>query len=108
MYTHTHTHTHTTNKPICEDDDVTILWNQGVYADREVNRPDIIIKNKKEKTCILIDVAIPAGQKCDAKGSRKETKIQKFMYTATTNVEHEMYDYTNYKWSHQNNNNKRF
>jgi hypothetical protein len=23
------------------------------------NRPDIIIKNKKEKTCILINVAIP-------------------------------------------------
>jgi len=24
------------------------------------NRPQIIIKNKKEKTCTLIDVAIPA------------------------------------------------
>ena len=32
------------------------------YTQREVtaNRPDIIIKNKKEKTCTLIDVAIPA------------------------------------------------
>jgi hypothetical protein len=27
-----------------------------------VNRPDIIIKNKKEKTCTLIDVAIPADR----------------------------------------------
>jgi hypothetical protein len=28
--------------------------------DREVlaNRPDIIVKNKKDKTCLLIDVAI--------------------------------------------------
>ena len=26
------------------------------------NRPDIIIKNKKEKTCTLIDVAIPADR----------------------------------------------
>jgi len=26
------------------------------------NRPDIIIKNKKEKTCTLIDVAIPADK----------------------------------------------
>jgi len=26
------------------------------------NRPDIIIKNKKEKTCKLIDVAIPADR----------------------------------------------
>jgi hypothetical protein len=26
------------------------------------NRPNIIITNKKEKTCILIDVAIPADR----------------------------------------------
>jgi len=37
--------------------------NKAVNTEREVtaNRPDIRIKNKKEKTCILIDVAIPAG-----------------------------------------------
>ena len=36
-----------------EQEDVTLLWNQAVHTDREVtaNRPDIIIKNKKEKTC---------------------------------------------------------
>ena len=41
---------------------ITVLWNQAVHTDGEVtaNRPDIIIKNKKEKTCTLIDVAIPA------------------------------------------------
>ena len=33
-------------------------------------------------------------QKCCAKGSRKEVKIQEFMYRDTTNVEPEMYDYT--------------
>jgi hypothetical protein len=33
------------------------------------------------------------GQKCDAKGSRKETKFQGFMYRDTTKVEHEMYGY---------------
>jgi hypothetical protein len=43
---------------------VTVLWNQGVRTDREVttNRPDIKIKNKKEKTYILVDVAIPADK----------------------------------------------
>jgi hypothetical protein len=37
-------------KPVCEEGDVTALWNQAVHADREVtaNRSDIIIKNKKE------------------------------------------------------------
>ena len=47
-------------KPVYEKGDVTVLWNQAVHTDREVtaNRPDIIIKNKKEKKCTLIDVAI--------------------------------------------------
>jgi hypothetical protein len=36
------------------------------------------------------------------KGSEKEVKVQEFMYRDTTNVEPEMYDYTNNKWSHWN------
>jgi hypothetical protein len=48
-------------KPVTEHEDITVLWNQGIQTDREVltNRPDIIIKNKKDKTCLLIYVAIP-------------------------------------------------
>jgi hypothetical protein len=51
-------------KRVYEEGDVTVLWNRAVHTDREVtaNRPDIIIKNKKEKTCTLIDVAIPADR----------------------------------------------
>jgi hypothetical protein len=35
-------------KPVCQHEDITVLWNQGVQTDREVlaNRPNIIIKNK--------------------------------------------------------------
>jgi len=49
---------------VYEEGDVTVLWNQAVHTDREVtaNRPDIIIKNKKEETCTLRDVAIPADK----------------------------------------------
>jgi hypothetical protein len=36
-----------------------------------------------------------------------ENKIQGFMYADTTNMEHEMYDYTANSWSHRNSN-KRF
>jgi hypothetical protein len=44
--------------------DVTVLWNQAIHTETKVtaNRPDIIIKNKKEKTCALIDRAIPADR----------------------------------------------
>ena len=56
-------HTHMP-KPVYEEGDVTVLWNQAVHTDTEVtaNRPDIIIRNKKEKTCTLIDVAIPVDR----------------------------------------------
>ena len=43
-----------------------------------------------------------SGQKCPAKGSRKETKIQEFMYTDTANVEHKIYDYTGNNLRHRN------
>ena len=43
-------------------------------------------------------------QKCCAKGSGKEVKIQEFMYRDTTNVELEMYDCTSNNWSNWNSN----
>ena len=65
-------------KPVYEQEEVTVLWNQAVHTDREVtaNRPDIIIKNKKQKTCILIDVAIPVNRNVMQK--EEETKIKEF------------------------------
>jgi hypothetical protein len=45
-------------------------------------------------------------QKCRAKGSGKEVKIQEFVYRDTTKVEPEMYDYTSNNWSHWNSNEK--
>jgi len=55
-----------------------VLWNQAVHTDREVtvNRPDIIIKNKKEKTCTLIDVAIPADRNAVQKEAEKKLKYK--------------------------------
>ena len=50
--------------------------NKVVHTDREVtgNRPDIIIINKKEKTCTLIDVAIPADRNVVQKEEEKKLK----------------------------------
>jgi hypothetical protein len=69
-------------KPVYEKRDVTVLWNQAVHTDREVttNTPDLIINNKKEKTCTLTDVAITEDE-CRAKGSGKEAKIQELRHT---------------------------
>jgi hypothetical protein len=45
-------------------------------------------------------------QKCRAKGSGKEVKIQELRYRDTKNVKPEMYDYTIYNRSHWNSNEK--
>jgi hypothetical protein len=64
-------------KPVYNGD-VTVLWNQAVHTDREVtaNRPDIIIENKKEKICTLIDVAIPADRNVVQKEMEKKLKYK--------------------------------
>jgi hypothetical protein len=63
-------------KPVYDEGDVTVLWNRAVHTDREVtvNRPDIITENKKEKTCTLIDVSIPAHRNVVQK--RAENKLK--------------------------------
>ena len=55
------------------------MWNQAVLTDREVtaNRPDIIIKKQKEKTCTLIDVAIPADRNVAQKEAEKKLKYNR-------------------------------
>jgi hypothetical protein len=60
---------------------ITVLWNQAVNKDREVkaNRPDIIIKNKKEKTCKMIDVAIPADRNVVQKEAEKKLKYKSYV-----------------------------
>jgi len=59
---------------VCKQEDVTMLRNQAVHTDRKVtgNRPDIIIKNKKQKTCTLIDVAVPADRNVVQKEEEKK------------------------------------
>jgi hypothetical protein len=48
-----------------------------------VNRPDVIVTNKKDKTCLLIDVAIPSDKNVIQKEAEKKLK-----YRNSENVEH--------------------
>jgi len=70
---------------------VRVVWNQSVNKDSEVteNRPHKIIKRKRENVHTE-RCGSTSGQKCHAKGSRKETKLQDFMYSDTMNVKHGM------------------
>jgi hypothetical protein len=95
-------------KPVYEEGDVTALWNQAVHTDREVtaNRPDIIIKNKIEKTCKLIDVAIPANRNVVQKEAEKKLKYKSLCIEIQRMWNLKCTIFTNSNWSHWNSNEK--
>jgi CMP-N-acetylneuraminic acid synthetase len=64
-------------------------------------RPNIVIKNKKEKICILLDATTPVEGNVTKKETEKKL-IQEFMYRDTTNVKLEMYGCTSTRWSQWN------
>jgi hypothetical protein len=55
-----------------------VLWNQGIQTDREVlaNRSDIIFKHKKDRICLMSDVAIPSDSNVIQKEAEKKLKYQ--------------------------------
>ena len=82
-------------KTITENGEVTILWDMPIHTDREIkaNRPDIIIKHKTKKECILIDMAIPSEHNTSVKVTEKlskykdlEIEINRMWGTKTTTI----------------------
>jgi len=63
---------------VSEKDDITILWDMSIQTDRKLKakRPDIIIKNKKEKSCLLIDMAIPTNRNSSVRVTEKLFKYK--------------------------------
>jgi hypothetical protein len=72
VHTSTVARTHAHTKSVCEHEALARLWNQWICTQKELTakRPDIVIKNKKEKTCTMIDVAIPT----DSNVTRREAE----------------------------------
>jgi hypothetical protein len=66
----------------------------------------IIVIIVKEKTMHTDRCGNTRRQKCRAKRSGKEVKIQEFRNTDATNMEPEMYNNTSNNWSHWNSNEK--
>jgi hypothetical protein len=95
-------------KPVYEEGDVIVLWNQAIHTDRKVtvNRADIIIKNKNRENMHADRRGNTRRQKCRAKVSGTEVRMKEFRYRDTTNVEPEIYNYTSYNWSHWESNEK--
>ena len=62
---------------VVEDDDVKLIWDINIQCDNviEARRLDLILVDKKAKSCVIIDVAIPG----DCRIREKEIeKIEKY------------------------------
>ena len=64
---------------VTERDSITILWGMPILTDREIraNRPDIVIKDKQEKSCLLIDMSITTEKNTSVKVTAKAVKRQR-------------------------------
>jgi hypothetical protein len=73
------------SKSGCEHEDITVLWNQDVQTDTAVlaNRTDIIIKNKTERICALIDVSVPSDRNLTHKEAEKKLKYKIYAYKSS-------------------------
>ena len=63
---------------VVESKHVTILWDFPINTDRTIkaNRPDIVVKDRKEKTCLLIDMSIPTDKNVSLKMFDKLSKYK--------------------------------
>lgn len=63
---------------VIDRETVTIIWDMPVHTDREIkaNRPDIIVKCKENKSCLLIDVSIPTDKNTSVKVVEKLSKYK--------------------------------
>ena len=63
---------------VTEDEAATVIWDMPVNTDKEIkaNGPDIIIKDKIEKKCVMIDISIPSGGNLPIKEAEKLSKYK--------------------------------
>jgi hypothetical protein len=103
VHTHTHTtnahiHTHTHTNQCVKIKMLQYFGIKGTHRQVRANRPDIIIKYRKEKTCIVVDVATVSERNVIQKEVEKNLNGRVY-------VEHETNDHTCNYWNHWNSNN---
>ena len=62
---------------VMENENIKILWDMMIQCDRyiECRKPDIVVIDNKDKTCLIIDIAVPGDTRVR---SKEEEKIEKY------------------------------
>jgi len=63
---------------VINENNCIIMWDVPIITDRTIqaNRPDIVLHNKNEKTCMLIDIAVPNDSNIMLKETEKISKYK--------------------------------
>ena len=63
---------------VVENDDIKLLWDFNIQCDNmiEAHRPDIVVLHKKEKKCLIVDVAVPGDCRINEKEKKKLISIR--------------------------------
>ena len=61
-----------------EDDDVELIWDINIQCDNDIEarRPDLILVDKKVKSCVIINVATPGDCRIREKEIKKIENYQ--------------------------------
>ncbi|XP_068691565.1 uncharacterized protein [Montipora foliosa] len=61
-----------------EKDEDKLLWDVNIQCDHviEARRPDIVVVNKQDRKCTIIDIAVPADKRIVKKENEKVEKYQ--------------------------------
>nr|CAI5845753.1 unnamed protein product [Callosobruchus analis] len=67
--------------PTLENERYKMYWDRAIITERPVqhNRPDMVVVDKSEKSCIIIDYAVPLD---DNIGKAYQEKKEKYKYLA--------------------------
>ena len=63
---------------VLENEEYKILWDISIQTDHviEARRPDLVVVDKKERSCKIIDFAVPGDSRIEEKEKDKIEKYQ--------------------------------
>ena len=67
-----------TPEAVTESGTVTILYNHPIHTDRFIpaNKPDLVIRDKNKRECLIIDVSVPMDNNVQGKQAEKLLKYK--------------------------------
>ena len=92
--------------PVLENNTHKLLWDFDIHTDHLISsrRPDLIIINKKKRTCKIVDFAVSADHRLKLKECEKKDKYLDLARGLKKTMEHAGDNYTNCNWCVWNSN----